>query len=112
MLLATAERFHVRSGAIAPLRVRFGEEEAHAAGRVETASHISSPIGRSAPSPSVIRALFGAGIPPVASGVTLMLLLLGAMGMAVALLLADAAGQGPRHELWRQRVVNRLRSLR
>ena len=29
--------------------------------------------------------------------------------VAMQAVLADAAGQGPRHEQWRQRVVNRIR---
>jgi hypothetical protein len=42
----------------------------------------------------------------------LVLLLLTVAGLTIGLVLADAAGQGPRHEQWRQRVANRIRSLR
>jgi hypothetical protein len=32
--------------------------------------------------------------------------------LAVAAVLADAAGQGPRHAQWRHRIADRIRSLR
>jgi hypothetical protein len=61
---------------------------------------------------STLGRILGADTPPVASDVILVLLLSMALGLLVVLVIADAAGQGPRHELWRQRVINRLRSLR
>ncbi|MFI4990235.1 MAG: hypothetical protein ACHQHO_04900 [Solirubrobacterales bacterium] len=99
-------------GFMLPLDATFDGAGAHAAGGVEAVSYVSLPIGRIPLSPSTLGVLFAAGAPPVASDVILVLALLGGLGMAVTLLIADAAGQGPRHELWRRRVVNRLRSLR
>ena len=83
-----------------------------ATGGVEAVSY-SSP----APKPlgtrrSTIGAILGADIPAVASDLILVLLLLTVAGLTIGLVLADAAGQGPRHEQWRQRVANRIRSLR
>ena len=90
----------------------FGNGQGSATGGVEAVSY-SSP----APKPlgtrrSTIGAILGADIPAVASDLILVLLLLTVAGLTIGLVLADAAGQGPRHEQWRQRVANRIRSLR
>jgi hypothetical protein len=100
------------NGAMALIGAKFGGEQARAAGGVEAVSYISSPVKPSRGSSSTLGRVLGADISPVASDVILILLLLSALGMAVLLVVADGAGQGPRHEQWRQRVVNRLRSLR
>jgi hypothetical protein len=83
----------------------------NARGGVEAVRYESTPSPRRQPSSSMLGRALGADIPPVASDIILVLLL-GGLALVVMLVMADAAGQGPRHELWRQRVVNRLRSLR
>lgn len=90
----------------------FGGRHGTAVGGVEGVRYESVPPRPKPPNSSTLGRILGADIPPVASDVILVLLLLGGLGMAVTLAIADAAGQGPRHELWRQRVINRLRSLR
>jgi len=63
--------------------------------------------------PSALGGLLGADIPPLVSDVALILLpLLLAAAIAVSLVLADAAGKGPRHEAWRRRIINRTPWLR
>jgi hypothetical protein len=62
--------------------------------------------------PSALGGLLGADIPPLVSDIALILLLLLAAGIAVSLVLADAAGKGPRHEAWRRRIINRTPWLR
>jgi hypothetical protein len=90
----------------------FGNGPGGATGGVKAVSY-SAPATKPAGSrSSTIGSILGADIPPVASDVIMLLLLLMAAGLAVSVVLADAAGQGPRHEQWRQRVVNRFRSLR
>jgi hypothetical protein len=102
----------VVSGVMSLIGTKFGGEEARAAGGVEAVSYISQPVKPSPGSSSTLGRVLGADISPVASDLILILLMLAGLGMAVLLVVADAAGQGPRHEQWRQRVVNRLRSLR
>ncbi len=102
----------VVSGVMSLIGTKFGGEEAHAAGGVEAVSYISSPVKPSPGGSSTLGRVLGADISPVASDLILILLMLAGLGMAVLLVVADAGGQGPRHEQWRQRVVNRLRSLR
>jgi hypothetical protein len=83
-----------------------------ATGGVEAVRYSASPIKASTTKSSTLGRILGADIPPVASDLILVLLSLLAAGSVVAFVLADAAGQGPRHEQWRQRVINRFRSLR
>jgi hypothetical protein len=65
-----------------------------------------------APDPTLVGRVLGADVPPVASDLVVTLLLVMLVGGLVVLVVADAAGQGPRHEEWRRRVLNRLRALR
>ena len=83
-----------------------------ATGGVEAVRYSARAVPPSTAKPSTLGRILGADIPPVASDLLLVLLALLVVGSVVALVIADAAGQGPRHELWRQRVVNRFRSLR
>jgi hypothetical protein len=84
-----------------------------ATGGVEAVRYESTPAkSGDRASSSIVGGILGANISPTASDVILVLALLMALGALVALVLADAAGQGPRHEQWRQRMVNRLRALR
>ncbi|MEA2335694.1 MAG: hypothetical protein QOG40_2184 [Solirubrobacteraceae bacterium] len=90
----------------------FGGGQLGATGGVKAVSY-SAP----APKPAGVRSstiagLLGAGISTVASDVLLGLLLLMAGGVAVTVILADAAGLGPRHEQWRRRVLNSIRWMR
>jgi hypothetical protein len=90
----------------------FGGGQAGATGGVKAVSY-SAP----APKPAGIRSstiagLLGAGISTVADDVLLGLLLLMAGCVVVTVILADAAGLGPRHEQWRQRILNRIRWMR
>jgi hypothetical protein len=90
----------------------FGGGQIGATGGVKAVSY-SAPAPKPAGArSSTIGGLLGANISTVASDVILGLLLLMAGGLAVAVVAADAAGQGPRHEQWRQRVVNRIRWMR
>lgn len=82
-----------------------------ARGGIEAVRYESAPPKHRASSSSTLGRVLGADIPPVASDVILVLLLLMALGLVMVLLIADAAGQGPRHEQWRQRVINRVRAL-
>lgn len=65
-----------------------------------------------AASPTLLGRVLGADVPPVASDLVITLLLVMLLGGLVVLVVADAAGQGPRHEEWRRRVLNHLRALR
>jgi hypothetical protein len=58
---------------------------------------------------SVLGSLLGTDIPPLASDVLLVLLLVLGMGAGVLIVMADAIGLGPRHEHWRQSVASRIR---
>jgi len=91
-----------------------GGTGAGARGGVEAVSYNAPPpLQRVKPSePSVLGGLLGADISPLVSDVALILLLLLAAGIAVSLVLADAAGKGPRHEAWRRRIINRTPWLR
>ena len=103
----------VVDGVVSFIAASFGDGQARATGGVEAVRYESAPIVKSGrTSPSTVGRILGADISPTASDVILVLALLMALGTIVALVLADAAGQGPRHEQWRQRVANRLRSLR
>ncbi|HEY2593450.1 MAG TPA: hypothetical protein VGK33_06095 [Chloroflexota bacterium] len=91
----------------------FGGGHASAAmGGVKGVSYNAAPAKPPAASSSTIGAVLGADIPAVASDAILILLALMAGALAVAAVLADAAGQGPRHAQWRRRVAERIRSLR
>lgn len=87
---------------------------AGARGGVEAVSYSAPPpLQRvKAAQPSVLGGLLGADISPLVSDVALILLLLLAAAVAVSLVLADAAGKGPRHEAWRRRIINRTPWLR
>jgi hypothetical protein len=89
----------------------FGGQQGGAVAGVKPVS-FAAPARPAGTRPSTSDGLLGTGISDVASGLLIGLLLLGAGGVAVALILADAAGQGPRHEQWRLRVGNRIRRLR
>jgi hypothetical protein len=90
----------------------FGGGQLSATGGVKAVSY-NAPAPRPAGiRSSTIAGLLGAGISTVADDVLLGLLLLMAGGVAVTMILADAAGLGPRHEQWRARVVNRIRWMR
>jgi DNA-directed RNA polymerase specialized sigma24 family protein len=75
------------------------------------AARYSKPPPRS-PQQTTVGRILGTGITPLASHLILILLALLVGASTVALVLADAAGQGPRHEQWRQRVINRVRAWR
>jgi hypothetical protein len=91
----------------------FGGGHASAArGGVKGVSYNAAPAKPPAARSSTVGAVLGADIPAVASDVILILLALMAGALAVAAVLADAAGQGPRHAQWRRRVADRIRSLR
>jgi hypothetical protein len=90
----------------------FGGGHAGTLGRTDVASFKASRPLASTPGPTLVGRVLGVDVPPVASDLIIVLLLGMLLGGTVVLLVADAAGQGPRHEQWRRRVVNRLRSMR
>ena len=89
-----------------------GGGPAGTSGRTEVASFRASKPLASTPGPTLVGRILGTDVPPVASDLIIVLLLGMLVGGAVMLLIADAAGHGPRHEQWRRRVINRLRSMR
>jgi hypothetical protein len=80
-------------------------------GQTDVASFKASRPPASTPGSTLLGRALGVDIPRVANDLIL-LLLLAVLGGTVALLVADAAGIGPRHEQWRRRMVNRVRSMR
>jgi hypothetical protein len=83
-----------------------------ATGGVEAVRYESPAATASRPAQSTVGRILGTNISPTASDVLLVLFMLMALGTILSLVIADAAGQGPRHAEWRQRVANRLRALR
>jgi hypothetical protein len=81
-----------------------------ATGRTEVASFKASRPPGSTPASTVVGRVLGVNLPRAANDILLVLLAI--FGCAVVLLVADAAGIGPRHEPWRRRVVNRMRAMR
>jgi hypothetical protein len=81
-------------------------------GRTEVASFRASKPLASTPGPTLVGRILGTDVPPVASDLIIVLLLGMLVGGSVTLLIADAAGHGPRHEQWRRKVINRLRAMR
>lgn len=81
-------------------------------GQTEVASFRASRPLASTPGPTLVGRILGTDVPPVASDLIIVLLLGMLLGGTVVLLIADAAGHGPRHEQWRRRVINRLRAMR
>jgi hypothetical protein len=102
----------VVAGVVSFIAATFGDSQARRTGGVEAVRYESAPIKSGQTGTSTVGRILGANISPTASDVILVLALLMALGTIVALVLADAAGQGPQHEQWRQRVINRFRSLR
>jgi hypothetical protein len=101
------------NGVFAFIGTTFGDGQAGATGGVKAVRYVSRPTTPpSSAAQSTLGRILGANIGPTASDVLLVLLVLMGLGAIVAVVLADAAGQGPRHEVWRQRVINRIRSLR
>jgi hypothetical protein len=101
------------SGVLAYIAAGFGDGQASATGAVKAVRYESPATSTPAPpAQSTVGKLLGTDISPTASDVLLVLLVLMGLGAIVAVVLADAAGQGPRHEVWRQRLINRIRSLR
>jgi hypothetical protein len=101
------------NGVFAFIGSTFGDGQASATGGVKAVRYVSpAPTHPSSPAPSTLGRILGTNIGPTASDVLLVLLVLMGLGAIVAVVLADAAGQGPRHEAWRQRVINLMRSLR
>jgi hypothetical protein len=93
----------------------FAGQDGGARGGVEAVRFTASPsklsAGERAGSSSHV-GLFGAGLPPAASDAILVLILLLAGAISVVAVVADSAGQGPRHWQWRRRIINRLPWLR
>lgn len=90
-----------------------GGAPAGSPGEFKTVSFDTSSGPRlAAAGPTLVGRVLGADVPPVASDLVVVLLLVMLTGAVVVLVVADAAGQGPRHEQWRTRMVNRLRALR
>jgi hypothetical protein len=102
----------VVEAAMSLIGASFGGGHAGTIGRTEVASFRASRPLASTPGPTLVGRVLGVDVPPVASDLIIVLLLGMLLGGTVVLLVADAAGQGPRHEQWRRRVVNRLRSMR
>ncbi len=106
----------VVEAAMALIGAGFGADgQAHAGpgGEFKTVSfYTSSAPGLTGAGPTLVGRVLGADVPPVASDLVVVLLLVMLTGALVVLVVADAAGQGPRHEQWRRRMVNRLRALR
>jgi hypothetical protein len=80
-------------------------------GQTKVASFKASRPPASTSGSTLVGRVLGVDLPRVASDLIL-LLLLAMLGGTVVLLVADAAGMGPRHEQWRRRMVNRVRSMR
>jgi hypothetical protein len=98
------------AGVMAFIGVGFGSGEAGPTSGVKAVSFSFKPsrAHSTIPNHSSHGGLFGAAIPEAASDVILVLLLLFGAGVAVSVVVADNAGQGPRHWQWRRRVINRL----
>jgi hypothetical protein len=103
----------VVNGVLAFIGTNFGDGQGVAKGAVKAVRYESPATTLPAPpAESTLGTILGTNISATASDVLLALLALMGLGTIVAVVLADAAGQGPRHEAWRQRVINRIRSLR
>ena len=92
----------------------FGGAQPTATGGVKAVSYSAAPPakGVGTRSSTMLGRLLGADIPAVASDLILVLLLTMGAGAIVLAVMADAVGQGPRHEQWRQRVIGRVRWFR
>jgi hypothetical protein len=90
----------------------FGKGRAIPTGGVEAVTYSAAPTKPAGRRSSAFAGLLGNDIPGVAGQLLLVLALLMGAGLLVGVVLADAAGKGPRHEQWRQRVAQRIRSLR
>ncbi len=103
------------AGVLAFIQAGLTGGEGGASSGVEAVRYTSSPSPPLAlkrggpPSPG---SLFGDGIPPAASDAILVLILLLTGAISVVAVVADSAGQGPRHWQWRRRIINRLPWLR
>jgi hypothetical protein len=80
--------------------------------RTELASFRASRPLAPTSAPTLVGRVLGVDVPPVASDLVIVLLLGTLLGASVVLLFADAAGKGPRHQEWRRRAIDRLRSMR
>jgi hypothetical protein len=101
------------AGAMSFIAATFGGPASTGAnGGVEAVRYSASPTGGGASTASGDKGILGAGISPLASDVLLALGTLFVLGLVVIAVIADAAGQGPRHAQWRQRVINRFNALR
>jgi hypothetical protein len=109
---ACARTGEVVEAAMSLIAAGLGGGHAGTIGRTEVASFRASRPLASPPRPTLVGRILGTDVPPVASDLIIVLLLGMLLGGAVVLLIADAAGHGPRHEQWRRRVVNRLRAMR
>lgn len=98
------------------LGASFGEPHGAApTGGVEAVRYEAHPGSASSHGPTLTprgHGFLGTDVSPVAGGLLLLLILLLVAGVTLSAVLADAAGQGPRHEVWRQRLINRFRALR
>ncbi|MEA2209652.1 MAG: hypothetical protein QOF54_2129 [Solirubrobacteraceae bacterium] len=102
------------AGVASYLAAAFGEPlgpAGAASGGVEAARY-EVPAGLGASRQPGDRGLLGSDFSPVPGGAISLLLLLLIAGLALAALIADASGQGPRHEQWRRRMIGRLSSWR
>lgn len=109
---ACARTGEVVEAAMSLIGAGLGGGHAGTIGQTEVASFKASRPLASTPGPTLVGRVLGVDVPPVASDLIVVLLLGMLLGGTVVLLVADAAGQGPRHEQWRRRVINRLRSMR
>ena len=100
---------------LAYIGARFAAQEGGARGGVKDVRFSASPstlsAGKRDGSSSHV-GLFGAGLPSAASDAILVLILLLAGAISVVAVVADGAGQGPRHWQWRRRIINRLPWMR
>ncbi len=104
------------AGVVSYLGASFGTQAGGARAGVEAARYEASANSRgpiSVPtSASSSHGLLGTDIPPVAGGVILLVLALLAVALVISAVIADAAGQGPRHRLWRARMIERFNPKR
>jgi hypothetical protein len=102
----------VVEGVMAFIGEGFGGAHSGASGGVEAVRYNAAPNGRARLPLPQSTGLLGAGVSSVASDLILILLLVFGAGLTVGAVVADAAGVGPRHEQWRERVINRIRAPR
>jgi hypothetical protein len=98
----------VLGGLVGFLQAAFGDE-AQPAGGVEAVRYTANPSPPVAiPGTSTRGSVLGDDISPAAGDAILALIALLLAAVTVAVVVADSAGQGPRHPQWRQRVIDRL----